>query len=120
VHEGLVEVGSAFPADPQAAEEMQPREGALDDPAAAAKAGAVVGLAASDDRLDTPRPQLPAVLVVVIAAVGDELLARSRGRPGLPRTGPTPSTRGSSSVTSLRLPPVRLMASGIPDGSQIR
>src|SRR3954465_7084642 len=46
--------------------------------------------------------------------------ARWRGRPGLPRTGPTPSTSGSSWVTSLRLPPVSVTASGMPAGSQIR
>src|SRR5439155_8933919 len=45
---------------------------------------------------------------------------RWRGRPGLPLTGPSPSTSGSSWVTSLRLPPVKVAASGIPDGSVSR
>jgi len=99
---------------------MQPREGALDDPAARAKPGAVGAAAAGDDRLDVPRPQLPAVLVMVIAAVGDQRLGALAGRPGLPRTGPMPSMSGSSWVTSLRLPPVSAIASGIPEGSTIR
>ena len=48
------------------------------------------------------------------------LSARSRGRPILPRTGPTPSTNGSSWVTSLRLPPVSEIANGMPAGSTSR
>ena len=55
------------------------REAALDDPALAAKSGAVLGAAAGDQRLDAAGPQQPAVLVVVIAAIGDHnvgLLAR--------------------------------------------
>ena len=46
--------GVAFPASPEAAEVVQPGEGALDDPAPAAEPGAVVGAATGDDRL-TPR-----------------------------------------------------------------
>jgi hypothetical protein len=64
--------GVAFPADAQAAEVVQPGEGALDHPAPAAEPGAVLGLAAGDDGLDAAAPQLAAVLVVVVAAVGDD------------------------------------------------
>ena len=39
---------AAVVADEQSLEVVQPREGALDDPAVAAKAGAVLGLAARD------------------------------------------------------------------------
>ena len=99
---------------------MQPREGALDDPAARAKPGAVGAAAAGEDWLDAPRPQLPAVLVMVIAAVGDQRLGALAGRPRLPRTGPMPSMSGSSWVTSLRLPPVSEIASGIPPESVSR
>jgi hypothetical protein len=38
----------------------------------------------------------------------------------LPRTGGTACRRGISWVTSLRLPPVRVAASGIPVASVIR
>src|SRR3954469_9333423 len=45
---------------------------------------------------------------------------RCRGPPGPPRTGATPATSGSSWVTSLRLAPVSVTASGMPAVSQIR
>jgi hypothetical protein len=48
---------------------MQPGEGALDDPAVAAKTGAMPGPAAGDLRCDAASAQLAAVLVVVVAAV---------------------------------------------------
>ena len=47
-----MDAGQAFPAQAQAAEEVQPGEGALDDPAQRAEAGAVLGAAPGDDRLD--------------------------------------------------------------------
>jgi hypothetical protein len=93
VHERLVQLGPAFPADAKPAEEVPPGEGPLDDPAQLAQAGAVLGVAPGDDGLDATLPQLAAVLVVVIAAVGDELL---------------------------RLPPVSVIASGMPAVSQIK
>lgn len=45
---------------------------------------------------------------------------RRRGRPHLPRTGGTAWSSGISWVTSLRWPPVRVAASGIPVASVIR
>ena len=56
---------------------MEPAEGAFDDPAVAAEAGAVLGLAAGDDRFDAAAPDEAAVLVVVVAAVGDHGLRPS-------------------------------------------
>lgn len=50
------------------------REGPLHDPAHLAQARAVLGGAPSDDWLDSAGPQLTAVLVVVIAAIGDHAL----------------------------------------------
>lgn len=47
---------AAVVADEQPLEVVQPGEGALDDPAGAAEAGAVLGLAASDLRCDPPLP----------------------------------------------------------------
>ncbi len=47
-------------------------EAALDDPALFSEAGAVGCSAASDHRLNPERPQQPAVLVVVIAPVGQQ------------------------------------------------
>ena len=69
-----MDVGVAFPADAEPAEVVQPGEGALDDPAPAAQPRAVLGAVARDDRLDAPAPQRPAVAVVVVAAVGDDLV----------------------------------------------
>ena len=59
-------------ADEESAAVVQPGEGALDDPALAAEPGAVLGLAAGDDRLDATLPDEAAVLVVVVAAVGEQ------------------------------------------------
>src|SRR3954453_901985 len=100
-----MDVSAAFPAEPETAEEVQPGEGALDDPAAGAESGSVFALATGDGGLDAPAAELSAVLVVVIAAVGDQLVGTQAGGPTLPRTGPAPSMRGSGWVTSLRLPP---------------
>lgn len=70
----------AFVADAQSAEVVQMGEAALDDPALAAQPGAVRDAAARDDRLDVASPEQAAVLVEVIAAVGQDdvgLLARA-------------------------------------------
>ena len=67
--EGFVDLGAAVVADEQPLEVVQPGEGALDDPASTTEAGAVLGLAAGDLRLDPSLPELAPVLVVVVAAV---------------------------------------------------
>ena len=59
---------------------MEPGERALDDPSVASEPGAVVGLAARDDRFDAALPDESAVLVVVVATVGEQRL-RSSARP---------------------------------------
>jgi hypothetical protein len=66
-----VDLGATVVADEQPLEVMEPGEGAFDDPADAAEAGAVLGLAASDDGPDALLLDEAAVLVVVVAAVGD-------------------------------------------------
>ena len=67
-----MDVVAAVGADEKAAVAVEPGEGAFDDPAVAAESGAVLGLAASDDRFDAALPDEAAVLVVVVAAVGDQ------------------------------------------------
>ena len=52
--EGFVDFLAAVVADEQSLEVVQPGECALDDPAVAAKPGAVLGLAAGDLRFDPP------------------------------------------------------------------
>ena len=63
-------VGAAVVADEQPFELVQPSEGALNDPAVATQPGAVLGLAPRDLRCDPAPPQLAAVAVEVVAAVG--------------------------------------------------
>ena len=65
-----MDVVTAVGADQEPAAVVEPGEGALDDPALAAHPGAVSALAASDYRFHAELPDEPAVLVVVVAAVG--------------------------------------------------
>lgn len=67
-----MEVGAYLVADPQAFELVQPGEGPLDDPACLAQAGAVRGAATGDLRCDPTSSDKAAVLVEVVAAVGEE------------------------------------------------
>ena len=77
--EGLVDVVASFPADAQAAKAVQPGDRSLHDIAEDAQAGAV-GLASfGDDRADAALPQQPPVLVVVVAAVGEQHVRPSAG-----------------------------------------
>ncbi len=66
-----MDVGADFPADAQASEGVQQGEGLLDDPALFAQAGAVFGAAAGDQWADLQLSDQAAVLVVVVAAVGE-------------------------------------------------
>ncbi len=68
---------AAVVADEQPLEVMEPGEGALDDPAGTAKAGAVRGLATRDLRGDAASAELAPVFVVVVAAVGGDALGTS-------------------------------------------
>src|SRR5207244_3370501 len=70
--EGFVDVVAAVGADEESPSVVQPGEGALDDPAMATEPGAVRCLAAGDHWLDATLPDKTAVLVVVVAAVGDQ------------------------------------------------
>jgi hypothetical protein len=106
-----VDLGSAVVADEQPLEVVQPGE-ALDDPTHAAEPGAVLGLASSDLRCDSAAAELAAVLVVVVAAVGGEALGPCSWPADLATHGGTRSRSGISWVTSLRLPPVTVQASG--------
>ena len=54
-------------------EAVDPGVGALDDPAHGAEAGAVRYASAGDDGLDAALAEQAAVLVVVVAAVGEQL-----------------------------------------------
>ena len=64
-------------ADEQSAAIVEPGEGPLDDPAVVAESRAVIGLAASDQRFDAAAPDESPVLVVVVAAIGEQRLRPS-------------------------------------------
>jgi hypothetical protein len=67
-----VDLVAAVVANEQPLELVEPREGALDDPARTTQARAVLGLAAGDVGGDPASTELAPVLVVVVAAVGDQ------------------------------------------------
>jgi hypothetical protein len=67
-----VDVVAAVGTDEESAAVVQPGEGAFDDPAVTTEPGAMLGLAASDRWLDAALPEQATVLVVVVAAVGDQ------------------------------------------------
>ena len=71
---GLV---AAVGAKEESAAVVQPGEGPFDDPALTSEPGAVFGLASRDHRLDSALPDEATVLVVVVAAVGDEAVGAS-------------------------------------------
>jgi hypothetical protein len=60
---------------------VEPGEGTFDDPAVATEAGAVLGHASRDDRLDAALPDQPTVFVVVVAAVGEQHLGAATRPP---------------------------------------
>jgi hypothetical protein len=64
-----VDLVAAVVADEQSFELVQPGEGAFDDPAVAAKPGAVPGAASSDLGCDAAAAELAAVFVVVVTTV---------------------------------------------------
>ena len=72
-----MDVVAAVGADEEAAAVVEPGEGAFDDPALLAEPGAVVGLASGDHWFDPAFPDQAAVLVVVVAAVGEQCLGSS-------------------------------------------
>ena len=68
-----MQIGSALVTGAQALEGVQPGKAAFDDPAGAPEAGAVGDAASCNPRGDTSRAQLPPVLVVVVATIGEQL-----------------------------------------------
>ena len=65
-----MDVVADLPADAQAAEPVQQREGLLDDPSVHAQSGTVLDTAAGDEWPDALGTNLFAVLVVVVGTVG--------------------------------------------------
>lgn len=91
------------------------------DPALGAQTGAVLGAPAVDQRLHTEIPDRAAVLVMVVAAVAQHHVRAAPGPTALaPHRRHRFEQRDMSWVTSLRLPPVSVAASGMPVASVIR
>jgi len=67
-----VDLVVAVGAQEQPAAVVEPGEGAFDDPAVAAEPGSVFGVTARDDRFDATLPDETTVLVVVVAAIGEQ------------------------------------------------
>ncbi len=78
------------------------------------------GAAPGEVRGDLEPADFVPVDLVVIAAVGIQVLGAAQRPPRLPRIGGMAWIRGISWVTSLRLPPVVIAASGMPCASTIR
>jgi hypothetical protein len=72
-----VDLVATVGAEEQATAVVQPGEGAFDDPALAAEAGAVSALTACDHGRDAELRDQATVLVVVVAAVGEQPLRPS-------------------------------------------
>jgi hypothetical protein len=90
------------------------REAALDNPPLLAETGAVRGAAAGDHGLDPAGPQQPAVLVVVIAAIGEQQVGFLAGPADLPGDRP-----GVQIVEQRQqLGDVVAVAAGQPDGQR--
>jgi hypothetical protein len=74
-----VDVGAAVVADEQSFELVEPGEGAFDDPAVAAQAGAVPGVASCDLGFDAALSELAAAARVVVGAVAGDAVGPSAG-----------------------------------------
>lgn len=74
-------VGSPLVADEEPFEVVEVSEGAFDHPTDASETGAVLGLAASDDRRDPQLAKLVAMTVRVVAAVSDHAQRPAAGAP---------------------------------------
>jgi hypothetical protein len=74
-----VDVVADLPTDAQPAEVVQQGQGLLDHPPVTAQAGAVRRTAAGDHRGDAPGADPSAVEVVILAAVGVDLLRTAMG-----------------------------------------
>ena len=76
-----MEIGAALVSGAESFEGVQPGETAFDDPALFAQARAVGDTAAGDPWGDAAGAELAAVLVVVVAAVGEQLPRAAAGTP---------------------------------------
>jgi len=105
-----VEVGAYLVADPKALELVEPGEGPLDDPAGLAQTRSVWDASAGDLRGDAAGPEDAPVLVVVVAAVGEQ-----PARP-VPRSSAKPADAGDRVQQGQELGDVVPVSAGQSDG----
>ena len=82
-----MDLGTTLVADAQATEVVQVGEAALHDPPLATQTGAVRDAPAGDQRLDVAPAQEPAILVVVVTAVGQQAIRLAAGSATLASDG---------------------------------
>ncbi len=111
-----MDVGAAFVADGEAAEAMQPGDGAFDDPSRDVPKPLPCGVRRlSEDGPDAAGPQAVTMRLGVVAAVAlQRVRGLRRGRPRRPRTAGRASTIGSRCVMSLTFAAVTCATSGTP------
>jgi hypothetical protein len=109
-----VQAGVAFLADAEPAEVVQPGERPLHHPAHTAESGAVLGAAPRDPWLHASAPQLPTVLVVVIAAIGDHPVGALARPAAFACDGADPVDQGEQLRDVIATPPVSVAANGTP------
>jgi hypothetical protein len=107
-----MDVVAAFVADAQPSVLVQPRDRPLDDPALAAKPGAVVALWPGDLRLDVTPAQLTASFARVVSAIAVEA-----ARPA-PRPATTAAHRGDRVNERDELADVVAVAAGEREGKR--
>lgn len=115
-----MDVVADLPADPQAAEPVQMGESTLDNPAVSAQPAAMLGVPAGDQRFHSQSPDQAAVLVVVVSAVSEDDVRTPpwAAAPALHRRHCLQERDELGDV--VRLPPVSVTASGMPEASVIR
>jgi hypothetical protein len=115
-----VKIGASFVAGAESFELVQPGEGALDNPAHLAQSGTGGDAASGDQRFDAALPQQTAVLFEVVAPVGVQAPGLAAGTSAQSPDRRNGVSGGRSWITSCRLPPVSVTASGVPCRSTIR
>lgn len=107
-----MKVGAYLVADPEPLELVEPGECALDDPAGLPQAGAVGCSFPGDLRCDAAGPEKAAVLVVVVATVGEQ-----PARP-VPRPPADPADAGYRVQQRHQLSDVVTISAGQRDGER--
>lgn len=104
-----MDVCAAFVADPEPAVLVDPADGAFDDPAFLAEAGAVLGSLPGDLGSDAAGAELPAPLLRLVSTVADHLLGSSPG------PSPLAAHRRDAIDQRDQLGDVRVVAAGQPE-----